>query len=155
MKVVQKLTSQKINSGENWNGPCSSKAANRVRNLDYRIKQEKLKSERSEICPLLAKSDTTLDLGGFEHQWLRMYDEECAIFVPSGFIHLKKNIILLADGTFKSSSNMFQQHYIILNVETMNNEEQYSVLAEVIFLTYSKTSLLGKISISKILYRFL
>ena len=120
-----------MSQDKNWDGPCSSKSASRIRNLDYRIKKEKDKSERSPICPILAKTDCVLNLGGFDEAWLRYYDEKCCIFMPENTIKLPKHWSILADGTFATSSNLFSQHYILLQVEEREAEENISPIAQV------------------------
>ena len=55
MRVVETTMSQQMKKDKDWRGPCSSRAAMRVRNQDHQDKVKRQELERSEICPFLAQ----------------------------------------------------------------------------------------------------
>ena len=81
------------------------------------------------------KEDCVLHIDGSDQLWLRSFCNDYAIFVPDNVISLSETWKVMADGTFKSSTNYFQQHYLIVNIEERNDEERIYIAAEVSFLT--------------------
>ena len=51
--------------------------------------------------------------------------------MPENTVKLPKHWSILADGTFATSSNLFSQHYILLQVEEREAEENISPVAQV------------------------